>query len=73
MILLYQRSGDLLSPISIDYEKPKAIEATVDKAEKNSKKDNAKTKTHKCSCKHSSALGSYTSQLVTVSFSTIIL
>lgn len=46
-------SGDLLSPISIDYEKPKATKATVDKAEKNSKKADSKTKTHKCSCKHS--------------------
>lgn len=47
-------SGDLLSPISIDYEKPKAKESTVDtvkEAEVVSKKDDAKTNT-KCTCKH---------------------
>ena len=43
-------SGDLMSPVSIDYEKPKQVEATVDKAEKCEKKDAIK---HKCTCKHS--------------------
>lgn len=43
-------SGDLLSPISIDYEKPKQIEATIDKVENCEKKDGIK---HKCSCHHS--------------------
>ena len=46
-------SGDLLSPISIDYEKPKAKEATVDtvkEAEVVEKKDKAKI--HRCNCKH---------------------
>jgi phage portal protein BeeE len=44
-------SGDLMSPVSIDYEKPKAIEATVDAKEKEAveKKDFLE---HKCSCHH---------------------
>lgn len=46
--------GDLLSPISIDYEKPKAIEATTDA--KDDKKTEAVDKKdfleHKCSCHH---------------------
>lgn len=57
---IYQNklAGDMLSPISIDYEKPKAIEATVDKKPaKKSKKAEAKTDTHKhsktCTCHHS--------------------
>lgn len=44
-------SGNLLSPISIDYEKPKPKESTVDKVEKSEKKD--ETKTHTCTCEHS--------------------
>ena len=43
-------SGDMESPISIDYEKPKAIEATVDKKpEVKEKKDVVE---HKCTCHH---------------------
>ena len=52
-------AGELLSPISVDYEKPKAIETTVDKKEDESKPtdplenlethDNHKT----CTCHHS--------------------
>lgn len=43
--------GELLSPISIDYEKPKVIEATVDSKETEAveKKDFLE---HKCSCHH---------------------
>lgn len=46
-------SGDMMSPISIDYEKPKSKEATVDKigeAEVVGKKDNGELR---CTCKHS--------------------
>lgn len=49
-------AGNMLSPISVDYEKPKAKEATVDnlkEAEAVEKKDQTKTHTHKCTCKHS--------------------
>lgn len=49
-------SGDMISPISVNYEKPKAKEATVDnlkEAEVVEKKDQAKTHTHKCTCNHS--------------------
>ena len=48
-------AGNLMSPISIDYEKPKAKEATVDtiKEAEVVKKDQAKTHTHKCTCNHS--------------------
>lgn len=44
-------AGNMLSPLSIDYEKPKAKEATVDnlkEAEVVEKKDLG----HKCTCKH---------------------
>lgn len=46
--------GELISPISIDYKKPKAVEATVDK-----KQEEKEEKTidvvhgHKCTCFHS--------------------
>lgn len=49
-------SGDMISPISVNYEKPKAKEATVDnlkEAEVVEKKDQTKTHTHKCTCQHS--------------------
>ena len=51
---IYAKSlaGELLSPVSIDYEKPKAIEATVDKIEKPEKKEEKVDvcKGHNCSC-----------------------
>ena len=51
---IYAKSlaGELLSPISIDYEKPKAIEATVDKVEKPEKKEEKVDvcKGHSCPC-----------------------
>jgi phage portal protein BeeE len=44
-------AGGLLSPISIDYEKPKPVEATIDKQEQESSlKDLACG--HKCTCHH---------------------
>jgi len=50
---IYSRSlaGDLLSPISIDYEKPKAIESTVDKKGDESKPTLPLEK--HCTCNHS--------------------
>jgi len=42
-------AGELLSPISIDYEKPKAVEATIDKAEENEKKADV-MHGHNCTC-----------------------
>lgn len=53
---IYSRSlaGDLLSPISIDYEKPKAIESTVDKKGDESKPTLPLEKHDKhCTCHHS--------------------
>lgn len=48
-------SGAMISPISVNYEKPKAKEATVDtiKEAEVVKKDQSKTNTHKCTCNHS--------------------
>ena len=48
-------AGNLMSPISVDYDKPKAKEATVDNIKEAEvvKKDQAKTHTHKCTCNHS--------------------
>lgn len=48
-------SGAMASPISVNYEKPKAKEATVDtiKEAEVVKKDQTKTHTHKCTCNHS--------------------
>lgn len=43
-------AGDLLSPISIDYEAPKAITATVDEAPKHPKAHEADV--HTCTCHH---------------------
>ena len=44
-------AGDLMSPISIDYEKPKAVEATVDKKETEAVEEKDFLE-HKCSCHH---------------------
>ena len=48
-------AGNLMSPISVDYDKPKAKNATTDtiKEAEVVKKDQAKTHTHKCTCNHS--------------------
>lgn len=47
---IYAKSlaGELLAPISIDYEKPKAVEATVDKKQPEKKIDIANG--HECTC-----------------------
>lgn len=48
---IYAKSlaGELLAPVSIDYEKPKAIESTIDKKATVEKKDNI-IKGHNCAC-----------------------
>ncbi|MBO7209785.1 MAG: phage portal protein [Methanobrevibacter sp.] len=47
-------SGELLSPISVDYEKPKAVEATIDEAPKLPKVSEADViHGHNCTCHHS--------------------
>lgn len=46
-------AGELLSPVSIDYQKPKAVEATVDKSDENVKKNDQKMDMvhgHNCTC-----------------------
>lgn len=46
-------AGELLSPISVDYEKPKAVEATVDKSDKDVKENDKKVDIihgHNCTC-----------------------
>ena len=46
-------AGELLSPVSIDYQKPKAVEATVDKSNTDEKKNDKKVDMvhgHSCSC-----------------------
>ena len=46
-------AGELLSPISVDYKKPKAIEATVDKSDKDVKENDKKVDIihgHNCTC-----------------------
>lgn len=48
---IYAKSlaGELLAPVSVDYEKPKAIESTIDKKATVEKKDNI-IKGHNCAC-----------------------
>lgn len=46
-------AGELLSPVSIDYQKPKAVEATVDKSDENIKKNDKSVDMvhgHNCTC-----------------------
>lgn len=47
--------GELLSPISVDYEKPKAVEATTDKKPEEAKEEKTADVIHghNCSCHHS--------------------
>ena len=45
-------SGDMLSPISINYDKPKAKEATVDKVKEAEVVEKKDLVCHKCSCHH---------------------
>lgn len=51
-------AGDLLSPISIDYGKPKVVEATVDKLSTTESKDDKKDDIHghECACCHKDKL-----------------
>lgn len=48
---IYAKSlaGELLAPVSVDYEKPKAIESTIDKKATVEKQDNI-IKSHNCAC-----------------------
>lgn len=47
-------AGELLSPISVDYDKPKAIAATTDEAKSCPKEDKADVvHGHNCTCHHS--------------------